>query len=335
MRSMYRRVGNPRALQWGCCALAVLLMSAAAAYAQAQDYPARPIRVIVATGAGGGTDLTGRTVVKTMAEQLRLSVFVENRPGAGSATGTDYVAKAVADGHTLLFSSGSSIVMNGFLYKNLPYDSLRDFVAVGFAAAYPFMLITRADLPVSSLAEFVKYAKERPGKLTYASPGVGSVQHVWGTILFRSLGLDLLHVPYKAAAAAHPDMIAGRIDAMFDNMSASLKYVEAGRLKALAVSSPSRASQLPNVPTINETGLTKFDGESWMGMFAPAATPAPIVDSLRNMLVNVVRDPEFAARIERGGGRVMTIEPQQQQQFLRQEIERWGRLITQYGVTAE
>jgi len=335
MRRWYRRVRNARAWREGCCAIAALQLCAAAAFAQVQDYPARPIRVIVATGAGGGTDLAGRGVVKTMSEQLRVSVFVENRPGAGSATGTDYVAKAVPDGHTLLFSSGSSIVMNGFLYKNLPYDSLRDFVAVGFVTAYPFMLITRADLPVSSLAEFVTYAKERPGKLTYASPGVGSVQHVWGTILFRSLGLDLLHVPYKAAAAAHPDMIAGRIDAMFDNMSASLKFVEAGRLKALAVSAPGRASQLPNVPTINETGLTKFDGESWMGMFAPAGTPAPIIDSLRNMLVNVVRDPEFAARIERGGGRIMTIEPQHQQQFLRQEIERWGRLITQYGVTAE
>ena len=303
--------------------------------AHAQEYPARPIRVIVATGAGGGTDLTGRNVVKTMSDQLRHSVFVENRPGAGSTTGTDYVAKTVPDGYTLLFSSGSSIVMNGFLYKNLPYDSLRDFVPVGFAAAYPFMLVTRADLPVSSLADLVKYAKDRPGKLTYASPGVGSVQHVWGTILFRSLGLDLLHVPYKAAAAAHPDLIAGRIDAMFDNMSASLKYVETGRLKALAVSSPIRAAQLPDVPTINETGLTKFDGESWMGMFAPANTPPAIVDSLRNMLVKVVRDPEFTTRIERAGGRVMAIAPQQQQQFLRQEIERWGKLIAQYGVSAE
>ena len=334
MQIGYRRGRNSKAWRWGYCALAMLLWGAAAS-ALAQDYPARPIRVIVATGAGGGTDLAGRNVVKTMSDQLRASVFVENRPGAGSSTGTDYVAKAVPDGYTLLFSSGSSIVMNGFLYKNLPYDSLRDFVPVGFVVAFPFMLVTRADLPVSNFAEFVKYARERPGKLTYASPGVGSVQHVWGTILFRSVGLDLLHVPYKAAAAAHPDMMAGRIDTMFDNMSASLKYVEAGRLKALAVSAPARVSQLPNVPTINETGLTKFDGESWMGMFAPINTPAPIVDSLRFMLVNVIRDPDYAARVERDGGRIMAIPPQQQQQFLRQEIERWGKLISQYGVTAE
>ena len=225
--------------------------------------------------------------------------------------------------------------MNGFLYKNLPYDSLRDFVAVGFVAAYPFVLVTRNDLPANTLAEFAKFARERPGKLTYASPGVGSVQHVWGSILFRSMGLDLLHVPYKGAASAHPDMIAGRIDAMFDNMSASLKYIEAGRLKALAVSAPKRAPQLPNVPTVNETGVTKFDGESWMGVFAPSATPAPVIDALRGLLLNVLRDAEYVARVERDGGRVMVIPANQQQAFLKQEIERWGRLINQYSVSAE
>jgi tripartite-type tricarboxylate transporter receptor subunit TctC len=303
--------------------------------AVAQDFPARPLRMIVASGAGGGTDLAGRNVAKTLSDTLKTAAFVENRPGAGSATGTDFVAKSPPDGHTLLFSSGSSIVMNGFLYKNLPYDSLRDFVAVGFVAAYPFVLVTRNDLPANNLAEFAKFARERPGKLTYASPGVGSVQHVWGSILFRSMGLDLLHVPYKGAASAHPDMIAGRIDAMFDNLSASLKYIEAGRLKALAVSAPKRAPQLPTVPTVNETGVTKFDGESWMGVFAPSATPAPVIDALRGLLLNVVRDAEYVARVERDGGRVMVIPANQQQAFLRQEIERWGRLINQYAVSAE
>ena len=319
------------------CGLRLLLAAGVlcAAGVSAQDFPARPLRMIVASGAGGGTDLAGRNVAKTLSDSLRVPAFVENRPGAGSATGSEFVAKSNPDGHTLLFSSGSSIVMNGFLYKNLPYDSLRDFVAVGFVAAYPFVLVTRADLPVANLAEFAKYARERPGKLTYSSPGVGSVQHVWGTILFRSMGLDLLHVPYKGAASAHPDMIAGRIDAMFDNMSAPLKYVEAGRLKALAVSSPKRAPQLPNVPTVNETGVTKFDGESWMGVFAPAATPAPVIDALRALLLNVVRDADYAARVESGGGRVMVVPASQQQAFLRSEIERWGRLINQYGVTAE
>ena len=318
---------------WELATLVVLLLAAGAA--AAADFPSRPIRIIVATGPGGGTDLTGRNVAKTMSDLLRSPVVVENRPGAGSTTGTDAAARATPDGYTLLVSSASSMVMNGLLYRNLSYDSLRDFVAVGFIAAYPFVLVTRADLPPGNLAEFVQYAKERPGKLTYASPGIGSVQHVWGTILFKSLGLDLLHVPFKGAAAGHQEMLGGRIDAMFDNLSASRPHVESGRMKGLAVSTPRRASQLPAVPTVNETGLGQFDGESWMGMFVPAATPPAMVDHLRRIFVEVARDPDFVTRIGNSGGYVMAIPPQQQQQFLRREIERWGKLIRQYGVAAD
>ena len=310
--------------------LALLLTGAPGA---AQEFPARPIRIIVASGPAGGTDLTGRNVAKTMSELLRHPVVVENRPGAGSTTGTDYAAKATPDGYTLLVSSGSSMVMNPILYKNLPYEPLRDFVAVGFIAAYPFVLITRADLPASSLAELARYAKERPGKLTYGSPGVGSVQHVWGTILFRSLGLELLHVPFKGASAVHPEILGGRIDMMFDNLSASRQFVESGRMKGLVVSTPGRAAQLPNVPTVNETGLTAFEGESWMGMFAPAKTPPAIVKTLRNIFVKVSQDADFNNRINNSGGYVMAVPPQQQQQFVRKEIERWSRLIKQYGVS--
>ena len=337
MVTTFRCSGKSTGSRLPCRTLAMTLAGALVASSQAfaQDYPSRPIRVVVATGAGGGVDNTARGLIKSLGDQSQISMFVENRPGAGSTTGTDFVAKSAADGYTLLFSSGSSIVMNGFLYKNLSYDSLRDFVPVGFVAAYPFVLITRAELPASSLAEFVRFAKERPGKMTFASAGVGTLQHVWGTILFRSLGLDLLHVPYKAAAAAHVDLLGNRIDAMFDNMSGPIKYIQSGRLKALAVSPASRAAQMPNVPTINETGLAKFDGESWMGMFAPAATPAPIVDNLRAMMLKVTRDPEFSSRVDRDGGRVMLIAPPQQQQFLRLEIDRWGGMIKQYAVTVE
>lgn len=300
-----------------------------------QSLRSRPIRIVVASGAGGGTDITGRHVARTMGDLLRHTVIVENRPGAGSTTGTDYGAKATPDGHTLLVSSGSSMVMNGLLYKNLPYDSLRDFVAVGFIAAYPFLLIARADLPANNLAELQKYAKERPGKLTYGSSGVGSVQHVWGTILFRSMGLDLLHVPYKGAAQAAQELMGGRIDLMFDNLTAARRYVETGRAKGLVVSPAARSKEMPNVPTVNESGVVKFDGESWMGMFAPAATPRATVDALRTIFVNVTRDADFTARIEAGGGRIMSIPPQQQQAFLKSEIDRWGAQIKQYGVKAE
>ena len=255
--------------------LSALSISAQAAVAQ--DLRSRPIRIVVAAGAGGGTDITGRHVAKTMGDLMRHTVIVENRPGAGSATGTEYAAKATPDGHTLLVSSGSSMVMNGLLYKNLPYDALRDFVAVGFIAAYPFVLIARADLPASNLAELMTYAKARPGKLNFGSAGVGSVQHVWGAILLKSMGLDVVHVPYKAAAMAVQEMIGGRIDLMFDNLSAARVPIAAGRVKALAVSPVQRVASLPNVPTVNESSVAKFDGESWMGMFAPAATPPATV----------------------------------------------------------
>ena len=302
---------------------------------RAQDFPTRPIRLIVPQAPGGGTDILGRNLAQKLGEQLRQPAIVENRAGAGSLVGTEYVAKAPADGYTLLVGGIFNIVMNKALIKNISYDPLRDFVPLGFTSAYPFVLLVRSDLPVSNLAELVKYAQERPGKLTYGSAGIGTLQHVWGTILLKSLGLDTLHVPFKGAAAAHQEMMAGRLDMMFDNMSASKQYVQSGRLKGLVVSSVGRSSQLPEVPTINETGLVNFDGESWFGLFAPAGTPAPAVEILRDALAGIIRDQEFAARIERDGGRVLAIPQQQQQRFMREEIERWTKLVVQYGVTTD
>jgi tripartite-type tricarboxylate transporter receptor subunit TctC len=313
------------------CVVALLLSAAA----QAQDFPARPIRLIVPSGPGGGTDLLGRNVAHKLGELLRRPAVVENRPGAGSLVGTEFVARAPADGHTLLVGGIFNMVMNKALIRNLSYEPLRDFVPIGYVSAYPFVLVSRIDLPVSNLAELVKYAKDRPGKLSYGSAGIGTLQHVWGTILVKSLGMDMLHVPFKAAAAAHQEMLAGRLDIMFDNLSASKPYVQSGRLKGLAVSSAGRTHHLPDVPTIDETGLVKFEGESWFGLFAPAATPAPVVEKLRETLSAVVRDADFASRIERDGGRVLAIAPQQQRAFMEEEIERWTKLVEQYGVTAE
>src|SRR5438876_8983683 len=244
----------------------------------AQDFPARPLHLIVPQAAGGGTDILGRTVAQELGELLRQPAIVENRTGAGSLVGTEYVAKAPADGYTLLVGGIFNIVMNKVLIKNISYDPLRDFVPLGFTSAYPFVLLARSDLPVSNLAELVKYAKDRPGRLTYGSAGIGTLQHVWGTILFRSLGMDALHVPFKGAAAAHQEMVAGGLELLFDHMSAAEQYVQSKRLKGLVVSSAGRSGHLPEVPAINETGLAKFEGESWFGLFAPAATPAPVVE---------------------------------------------------------
>jgi len=303
--------------------------------ALAQEYPARPIRLIVPIGAGGGTDILARHVAQKLGEQFRQAAIVENRPGAGSLIGTEYVAKAAADGYTLLVGGIFNMVMNRALLRNLPYEPLRDFVPLGYISAYPFVLVARADLPGSSLQELVQYAKERPGKLTYGSAGLGTLQHVWGTILFKSLGLDMVHVPFKGAPAAHQEMLAGRLDVMLDNLSAAKHHVQAGRLKALAVSSAGRSPQLDGVPTLNETGLVSFEGESWFALFAPAGTPGPVLATLRSALAVVNRDAEFAGRVERDGGRVLVIPPERHVAFLREEIERWSSLVTRYDVTVD
>jgi len=303
--------------------------------ALAQEYPARPIRLIVPIGAGGGTDILARHVAQKLGDRFRQAAIVENRPGAGSLIGTEYVAKAAPDGYTLLVGGIFNMVMNRALLRNLPYEPLRDFVPLGYISAYPFVLVARADLPGSSLNELVQYAKERPGKLTYGSAGLGTLQHVWGTILFKSLGLDMVHVPFKGAPAAHQEMLAGRLDVMLDNLSAAKHHVQAGRLKAFAVSSASRSPQLDGVPTINETGLLSFEGESWFALFAPAGTPGPVVATLRSALAEITRDAEFAGRVERDGGRVLAIPPERHIKFLQEEIERWSGLVTRYGVTVD
>ncbi len=291
-----------------------------AASVGAQDYPARPIRLIVPIGPGGGTDILGRHMAQKMGERMRAGIVVENKPGAGSIIGTDYVAKSPADGYTLLVGGIFNMVMNKALVKDLPYEPTRDFTPLGYISAYP--------------AGFVAYAKERPGKLTYGSAGLGTLQHVWGTILVRMLGLDMLHVPFKAAPAVHQEMLAGRIDLMMDNLSAVKHHVQAGRLKAYAVSSATRSPQLEGVPTLKEAGVD-FEGESWFALFAPAATPAPIVSQLRNVVAEVLRDADFAARVERDGGRVLAVAPAEQAKFLQSEVERWSGLVTRYGVKVD
>ncbi|HYR35209.1 MAG TPA: tripartite tricarboxylate transporter substrate binding protein [Burkholderiales bacterium] len=301
-----------------------------AASVGAQDYPARPIRLIVPIGPGGGTDILGRHMAQKMGERMRAGIVVENKPGAGSIIGTDYVAKSPADGYTLLVGGIFNMVMNKALVKSLPYEPQRDFTPLGYISAYPFALVARAELP-SGLAEFVQYAKERPGRLTYGSPGLGTLQHVWGTILLKQLGLELVHVPFKAAPAVHQEMLAGRIDVMMDNLSAVKHHVQSGRLKAYAVTSAARTPQLEGVPTLKESGVD-FEGESWFALFAPAATPAPIVAVLRNVVAEVLRDADFTARVDRDGGRVLAVPPAEQARFLQEEIERWSGLVTRYGV---
>jgi tripartite-type tricarboxylate transporter receptor subunit TctC len=302
-----------------------------ACVANAQDYPARAVKLVVPVGPGGGTDILARHMAEKLSARLGQSFFVENRPGAGSVLGTQYVAKSAPDGYTLLVGGIFNMVMNKALIKQLAYEPVRDFVPLGYISAYPFALVARGDLPPANLKELVAYARERPGKLTYGSAGVGTLQHVWGTILLKSLGLDLVHVPFKAAPAVHQEMLGGRIDLIMDNLSAVKHHVQAGRLKAYAVSGRERSRELPQVPTLAESGAD-FAGESWFALFAPSATPPQVVAMLRSKVAAVLGDADFAARIEADGGRVLAIPPAEQGKFLQDEVERWSALVARYGV---
>ena len=307
-----------------------VLITGAAAWAQ--DYPSRPIKLVIPTAAGGGFDILGRYVAQRLTEDHKLNIVVENRTGAGTVVGTEYVAKSAPDGYTLMLGGVSNIALNPAMFRKLPYDASRDFVAVGFLATFPTVLVTPPDFPASSIKEFVSVVRANPGKYNFASAGVGTGQHVWGAILLKQLNLDMPMVQYKGAAPAHLDLLAGRTHAMLDNVSAVRQHIASGRLKALAVSTRERSAQLPDVPSVIESGVADFEAGSWMAMFAPAATPAPVVDKLRALLDPLVRSKEFSARIESTGGVAMPIAGDRQNAFMFAEIERWDRLIKQAGI---
>jgi len=299
---------------------------------QNTDYPNHPIKLIVPIAPGGGTDIIGRKVAQKLSDLLPQATFVENKAGAGSLIGTEFVAKAPADGYTLLVGGLFNMVMNKALMKNLPYDPSKDFIPLGYISAYAFVLSTRPDLPVNNLAEMVKLMKDKPGQFTYGSAGIGTLQHVWASILTDQLGLDLVHVPFKGAPQAYQEMMAGRLDIIFDNISASKSFVQSNRLKGIVVSAEKRSPLFPQLPTINETGLTKFSGESWFGIFAPANTPPQVVLKLRQALAQVNKDPEFIALVEKDVGRVLNISAADQQAFLLDEINRWVPLVAKSKV---
>ncbi len=315
---------------WTCC-----FFGAHVSWAQETDFPNRPIRLIVPIAPGGGTDIIGRKVAHKLSDLLPQGVFVENKAGAGSLIGTEFVAKAPSDGYTLLVGGLFNMVMNKALMKNLPYDPAKDFIPLGYISSYAFVVSTRADLPVNNLAEMVKLMKDKPGQYSFGSAGIGTLQHVWGTILLNGLGLDLIHVPFKGAPQAYQEMMAGRLDMIFDNISACKGYIQAGKLKGLAVSSEKRSAVFPQLPTVNETSLTKFTGESWFGIFAPAGTPAGVVAKLRQALIMVNKDPEFVALVEKDGGRVLNIPAAEQQAFLLDEINRWVPMVSKNNIKVD
>ena len=318
-------------LSLGCVAVAAALPAAACA----QDFPNRPLKLVVPQPPGGGFDSVARQVADKLGPLLGQPVVVENRPGAGTLVGTEAVAKAQADGYTLLLGALSNIALNPGLYPKLSYDPQKDFVPVGLAVKYSYTLVARKDLPQASLKDLIEFARANPEKVTYASAGNGSGQHIASAVMANLAGVKLTHVPYKGAQAAYQDVIAGRVDLFFDISSTARAQVNAGTVRALAVSSRDRQAIHPAVPSVVETGVAPLDMESWFGVFAPAGTPAPALARLRAEIDKVLVMPDLLARFEAGGGRPMRLSVAETDALVRREIERWTRLVRDAGIKGE
>jgi tripartite-type tricarboxylate transporter receptor subunit TctC len=274
-----------------------------------------------------------RTIAEPLSRVMGNPVVVENRPGAGMLLGTEAVAKSEADGYAILLGAKPNIAFNAGLYEKLPYDPRADFVPVGLATWNDYTLVARNDLPYGSLKEILEYARANPGKLTYASAGNGTGQHISAAVTFHRAGVQVTHVPYKGAGPAYQDLIPGRVDLFFDNSATAQPHIDSGRVKAIAVAGTQRLAALPSVPTVRESGVD-FDNETWIGYFVRSGTPAPILAKLRADFDKVLAMPDVVSSLEKRGYRVIRLSPDKTEQLVASDIEKWKQLIRSAGLRA-
>jgi len=314
--------------------LSAILLAVAAAVAAAQDkFPTRPITLVCPFQAGGGLSTISRAVAPIMSESLRTPVIVDNRPGATGAIGASYVARAKPDGHTLLIVPNSVLAINQWVYKSLPYNPETDFTPVIDAGTSPNLLVVHPSVAADTLAELIALARKKP--LSFASAGNGSPQHLCGELLNVSAGIDLVHVPYKGAAPALQDVIAGHVPLMCNALSLVLPQVRAGRLRAIALAANARHPQAPEVPTAREAGLPGFESDVWFGFVAPAATPAAIVERLNVEIGRALRMPAVAAPLQANGLTIVADSPREFGALIAAESAKWRRIVERAGVKAD
>ena len=314
---------------------AILSLALFAGAASAQTYPAKPIRLIVPFPPGGGTDIAARTIANKLSDSVKWTFVVENKPGAGGNLGVEQAVKSPADGYTLVIGQTSNLAINPTLYVKLPYDPLKDLSPVALIVSAPVVLVVALNSRYASLGDLLAAAKADPGAVTFASPGNGTVSHLSGELLQRAAGVTLTHVPYKGASQALTDTLGGQVQSFMSSVPSALSQIKGGRLRAIAVTSAKRAPELPEVPTIAESGYKGFEASTWYGLLAPAGTPAAVVARLNAEVNRALGTPEVRQRLAAEGGEVLGGSPEQFASFLRAEHAKWGRVVKESGARAE
>ena len=298
--------------------------------AHAQNYPVRPVRMIVPFSPGGATDVPARILAQRLSEALGHQIVIDNRPGAGAVLGTDAVAKAPPDGYTLLLTATTHVI-SASLYKKLPYDAIRDFAPVMLIGSGPNVLAVHPSLPAKNVRELIALAKARPGKIDYASSGNGSAQHLFGALFMSLADIRMMHIPYKSSAPATTDLIAGQVSVGFPGIALVLPHTKAGRLRALAVTSAERSKAMPDVPSIAEAGVPGFAATLWLGLLAPKGTPPEIVQKLYDEIAKLLRQPEVESAYLATGTDVTISNPEQFGRFVQAEYDKWAKVIRTIG----
>jgi tripartite-type tricarboxylate transporter receptor subunit TctC len=315
--------------RWIAWTIAALLSSSVA---WAQPYPVKPIRLVAPSTPGDAPDVIARLIADKLSPVLGQQVVVENRPGAGGVVGSDYVAKALPDGYTLIMGNAGSHGINAAVYSKLPYDIQKDFAPVSQVAVAPNVMVINPSLPANSVSEFIAYAKANPGKLSYASGGNGSSAHM-SMELFKSMsGIDIQHVPYKGSSPALTDVVSGQVVAFIGNMPPTVPLIKAGKLKALAVTTKSRSALMPELPTITEAGLPGFETVAWFGVLAPAGTPPEIVNRLSAEIAKIAKSPEMREKLVAMGAEPVGSTPDEFKAVIDRDIAKWKPLAQKVGI---
>lgn len=305
---------------------------AACTAALAQDYPAKPIRFIVPFPPGGGTDSLTRLVANKLTETLKWNFVVENKPGAGGNVALDTTAKAVPDGYTLVMAQTDNVVLNPLLYSKLTYDPVKDLVPVGLVASGPAVLVVRADSPYKTLADVVAAAKAAPAKLTFASPGLGTVSHLISELWQKSSGMKLTHVPYRGLSQALPDVLSGQVDMYMGSIPTLQGHIKGGKVRALAVTTLTRSKLMPELPTIAESGLPGFEANNWNGIFLPAGTPRELVVRINKDIVGALNSPDLKETLFKRGLDAAPETPEAFASYIKSEYDKWAKVIKAAGI---